>query len=159
LQATEDRIFHFAEKGSIKKANDLVTEWITEAKAWESAKAAYDNLNTGGEPDENVLKTVQNLPGGGKVLDALMDGLPEGKPQKFLMEAIKIRYRITVKRFESKVKDDKDLKVVGPDVPDRDLKKMYQLFGKVPLSNVKGKVTDLIQYDKDDSGASAGGSR
>ncbi len=137
--------------------------WINEAKAWEAAQAASDNLNKDAEPNEQVLKTLAALPGGGKVLDALMDGLPEGKPEKFIKEAIKIRYGIEVKRFVKKnpdnVADLQGLTPIGPDVPDKDLKKMYQLFGKVPLSNVKGKVTELIQFDEDGGGAAAGGKK
>jgi len=159
LAASEARIKKFAAKGKITKANQLIEEWLNEAKAWEKAQAASDNLNTGANPDEAALNALASLPGGGKVLDALMDGIPEGKPEKFLKDALKIRYGITVTQFEKKnpdsLQDYTGLTPISPDAPDKSLKKMYQMFGKVPLSHVKGKVKDLIQFDEDAGGAAA----
>jgi hypothetical protein len=163
LKAMEDRIDKAAGAGNIKKADGLIPTWIEEAKAWEGAKAAFDNLNTGADPDHNALKALADKPGGGEVLDALIDGLPEGRPEKFLREAINLRYGVNVKQFENKNakfwQDETGQRVVGPNVPDKDLKKMYQMFGKVPIGNIKGKVTELIQFDEDDGGAAAAGGK
>jgi hypothetical protein len=163
LQATEDRIAKTADKGSAQKATDLIPSWIEEAKAWKDAKAAFDNLNTGADVNPQVLRDLANKPGGGKVLDALVDGLPEGRPEKFLKEAMNVRYGVNVKRFQSKTanywQDESGMTVVGPNVPDKDLKKMYQMFGKVPIGNIKGKVTELIQFDADEGGAAALGGK
>lgn len=164
LAATEARIVHFADKGSITgKADPMVADWVAEAGAWTSAKAASDNLNDGAEPDEGLMRALASQPGGGKVLDALMDGLPEGKPEKFLHAALKVRFGVDVKQFEKKnpdrVSDLSGLTPISPDAPDKSLKKLYQVFCKVPLKNVKGKVDELIHFDEDAHGAAAGGKK
>ena len=164
LSAIELRIQYFADKGSIAaKADPMVDDWIQQADAWKAAQAASDNLNSGSDPDPIAMRALEGLPGGGKVLDALMAGLPDGKPEKFIREAMKIRFGIDVTRFKARNPDELQnyagLTTVSPDAPDKSLKKMYQLFCKVPTANVKGKVTDLIQFDDDADGAAAGGGK
>lgn len=85
LTAMGLRIELFADKGSIAtKADPMVGEWIQQADAWQAAQAASDNLNSGSDPDPIALRALEGLPGGGNVLEALVAGLPDGKPEKFI---------------------------------------------------------------------------
>lgn len=160
LAATEERIKKFADKGSVqKKADPLLAQWIHEAQAWKQSKSAWDSMAVGDKPDKKVLNQLIALPGGGKVLDALVAGLDEGRPEQILKDVIEVRFGVKVKRFErmdpDNLQNEKGLTPIAPKTPDKALKKMYELFCQVPLHNVKGKVTELIQFDQNDGGAAA----
>jgi hypothetical protein len=163
LKATGDRATKQANAGKLDKATATLAAWVTEAKAWKEAKAAYDNLTTDPNPDETKLKNLVKLPGGGKVLDSLMSQMPDDKPQKFVMAAMTARFGFSVEQFKEKNPDKlEDLdptKVISPDLPDKSLKAMYEILRKVPVRNVKGKVNKLIRFDEDAGGAAYSGGK
>lgn len=146
-----------ADRGSFGVAERKIKAWIEESKAWAGAKDAYDSLHSGGTPDEGKLKALAAQPGGGGVLDDLVADLPDNSSTKVLGVALKARFGIAVKRFAAPLNSDEaDLTgqtELNKNLPDKSLKKVYEVLGKVPDARLKGKVTDLIQYDADKGGA------
>ena len=163
LAKTEKAIQAMGHRGKLAKADAMIVEWVDEAKAWNKAKAVYLNLKSSGGPDRAKLEALANELGGGKVLDALVAQLPDDTPQKFLNEALAVRYGFSVKQFEKKnakrVTDLTGLAAVDVNLPDKSLKDMYAMLGKVPLANVKGKIDELIRFTDEDGGAAYGGKK
>ena len=145
-----------ADRGNFTAAEKKIKAWIEESKAWAGAKDAYDSLHSGGTPDEGKLKALAAKPGGGDVLDDLVADLPDDSQTKVMSVALKARFGIAVKRFaapKSDVADTAGLTELNKNLPDKSLKKVYEVLGKVPDARLKGKVTDLIQYDANKGGA------
>jgi hypothetical protein len=150
-QAIED----FADQGMVAQADKQLPEWVAQAKAWVASKAAYDNLN-GQKPSAKTLGSLVARPGGAQVLDAMVAALPPDPPQQAMEAALTARYGFGVKRFSKQNKEPDDLKGLkeqGPKTPDKPLKMVYEMLGKIPARNVKGKVKELVQYDSDSGGA------
>jgi hypothetical protein len=145
------QIMTLADNGSFAEAEQATLRWAKAAKAWGASKAAFDSLN-GPNPDLTKLSALNALPGGGDVLDALVGDLPANPPQKVMAAALKARYGFSVKRFEDRnqtVSDLSDLQPNSPDAPDKSLKRTYEMLGKVPVKNIKGKLDELVIFDKD----------
>jgi hypothetical protein len=151
LNGMQLRIMTLANNGSFAEAEQATQQWAKAAKAWGASKVAFDSLN-GPNPDWTKLSALNALPGGSDVLDALVGDLPANPPQKVMAAALKARYGFSVKRFEDRnqtVSDLSDLQPNSPDAPDKSLKRTYEMLGKVPVKNIKGKLDELVIFDKD----------
>ena len=149
LDEAERRIAALADRGKLADATKAVLAWVDTARAWTKSQPAFENLN-GRAPDATQLGELTKLPGGGAVLDALVAALPPDPPQKTMQAAMKARYGISTKRFADRNESESDLSGLQanqPDAPDKSLKRAYEMLGKVPLGNVKGRMTDLIIFD------------
>lgn len=161
LDVTAAEIKALADAGKIAEADKAVTGWIEEARAWLQAKDAYDTLGTSGAPDKTKLATLNALPGGGVVLDALIANLPpDTTPQSVMKDALNARYGIEVKQFKRKNPDKVSnlggLKAVDETLPDKSLQALYEMLGDVPIDHIKDKVKELIRFTKDSGGAAYG---
>lgn len=156
LTATQKAIAALAEADKLALADAKVVQWIAEAKAWKNSKDAYDSLNTAA-PDEAKLKALADLPGGGEVLDALVLGLPESTSTKVMSTALKARFGFGAKRFEKSLnKDAADLSgqtELDENLPDKSLQRTYAVLTRVPDTHLKGKVTELVDYNQASGGA------
>jgi hypothetical protein len=153
----EADLLALAESGYVKKATAGIAAWIAGAKAWAGAKEAYDNMH-GDKPTAAAMAKLAKAPGGGPVLDALVADLPDDIPQEVLTEAIQARYGIKVRQYDHR--DDKGSggprKAANPKTPDKAVKGLYQVLGKVPLKDT-GKVTLIDRYTEESGGAAYGG--
>jgi hypothetical protein len=150
LDEAQASIVALADAGKTGQAEKAITAWTTSAAAWASSKAAYDSLH-GDNPNAGTLAGLGAKAGGTDVLDALVADLGVDAPQKAMTAALKARYGVQVKRFEDRNEDVTDLSNLDankPDAPDVSLVRTYALLGKVPTGNTKGKVTDLVVFDK-----------
>ena len=150
-------VLDLIDRGRHAKASARITAWITEAKAWLGAQAAFDSMATG-KPDPAVLKQLADDPAGGpRVLDALVAALPPETPQQVHKDALEARFGFAIQHFQKKNKTLEDLsglKTADPtDQADKSFQQVYAMLCKVPQGNVKGKVADWIQFDASESGA------
>ena len=160
LEQHEAEIRRLADSGALVDANSKLAEWAAEARAWGKAKTAYDNLH-GKDPDAGTLDDLSDAPGGAAVLDALVADLPDDVPNKVMAEAMKARYDVELTEYnhrEGKGTNKKaDSKELNPKTPDKALKGLYKVLGKVPLNDVK-EVEEIVHYafedDKEGKGAS-----
>ena len=153
----EADLLAFAGSGQVKRATDGIAAWIVGAKAWAGAKEAYDNMR-GNKPSAAAMAKLAKVPGGGRVLDALVADLPDDIPQVVLTEAIQARYGIKVKQYDHR--DNKGSggprKAANPKTPDKAVKGLYQVLGKVPLKDT-AKVKRIDRYTEESGGAAYGG--
>ncbi|MGZ5238935.1 MAG: hypothetical protein ACXWCN_02350 [Caldimonas sp.] len=147
-------IVALAEAGYPTNAGKRIPGWIVGAKAWAGAKAAYDNMHSG-KPSSDLLTKLANAPGGGPVLDALVADLPDNIDQDVLTEAVKARYGIVVKQYDHRdnAKTGATKTAANPKSPDKALKGLYQVLGKVPLKDTKN-VKNIERYTEESGGAS-----
>lgn len=86
LNATKAAIEALAEKGQFAVAVKRIAEWVKEAEGWIASWAEATEAQTAlgvappDLPDEAKLNDLLAKPNGGKVLDALVRGLPDGPP-------------------------------------------------------------------------------
>jgi hypothetical protein len=168
INARETQIEAMTVDGVFGPANTAIDRWVVEAKAWASAKEAYDSLHTK-DPKVGKLGDLADTPGGGPVLDALVGDLPPNTPPKVLYAALEARYGVEIEQFKNLKKDkagkltwDIDEKTrLDPTKPDPDqevdLTGLYKVLGKVPVADVKH--VEKIQRVTDDqmSGVYQGG--
>ena len=144
---TSDGVFTLAEAE--------IPKWTVEAKAWAAAKKAYDDLH-GKDPSPGTLEDLAEVPGGGPVLDALVADLPDAVPQKVLTTAIKARFGIKVRQFDHRdgkgANPKEDAKALNPNAPDRALKGLYKVLGKVPIKDVR-QVEKIDRFADESGGA------
>ncbi|HEX7435384.1 MAG TPA: hypothetical protein VF308_01645 [Caldimonas sp.] len=143
--------------GVFGPADSAIDEWALEAKAWGSAKKAYDNLHTK-KPDAGTLADLGDAKGGGPVLDALVADMPtDTTPPQVFITAMKARYGVEVEQFEHRKdggkSEDPDKKTrLDPTKPDpdqeKDLQGLYKVLGKVPVKDVK-YVEKINRFTKD----------
>lgn len=153
----ENDLVALADSGYSTNAGKKISDWIIGAKAWAGAKEAYDLLH-GDKPTAAGLEKLSKAPGGGPVLDALVADLPDDIPQEVLTAAVQARYGIVVKQY-----DHRDGKGSGgkraaanPKTPDKALKGLYSVLGKVPLKDT-AKVKSIDRYTEETGGAAYGG--
>ena len=147
--------------GVFGQADAEINRWIVEARAWDSAKKAYDSLH-GKDPDAGTLEDLVNVPGGGAALDALVADMPTDKtPPTVFITAMKARYGVEVEQFEHRKdggkSEDPDTKTrLDPTKPDpdqeKDLQGLYKVLGKVPVKDVK-YVDKINRFTKDKESA------
>ena len=110
-------------------------------------------------PDVAALKSLADKPENAGILDELIESMDDKTPQKIFEAAIEARFGIKVRQFEhhnpAHLAKLSGATAVSPDLPDKSLKRVYELLTKVPLSHVKNnpKLTDIIRFTKDDGGA------
>ncbi len=154
LAATEAAIVALADAGKLAQADAAIPKWQVEAQGWGESKQAFDAL-AGGNPDVATLEKLAKQPGGEAVLDKLIANLdPNTTPSKVLVTAIKARYGFDLKRFTDKNKNDRDLDDLhgkNPNAPDPDVQKLYALMAKIPSKRIKGKIDQMVVYNKDES--------
>jgi hypothetical protein len=155
MAGREAEIRALFDAGSVAEATAKIPAWEQESKAWAEAKAAYDNMH-GAKPNASGLEKLAKAPGGGPVLDELVHDLPDDIPQEVLTAAIRARYGIKLRQFEHRKGtdgDDPDTSTkVNPKAPDKDVKVLYEVLGKVPLKDVK-QVEEIDRYTKESGGA------
>jgi hypothetical protein len=161
LNEHEAELRKLADSGALNEANAKLADWVAEARAWGQAKKAYDNLHSK-DPDAGTLDDLSDAPGGGQVLDALVADLPDNVPQKTMTAAMKARYDINVKEYdhrkgEGEDPNDQKSRKLAPEAPDKALKGLYKVLGKVPIKDVK-EVEEIVHYAKERGGASRGAS-
>jgi hypothetical protein len=146
-----------AQAGYPTPAMAKIDEWIVSAKAWAGAKEAYDLMHSD-HPTAAGLEKLSKAPGGGPVLDALVADLPDDIPQEVLTEAVKARYGITVKQYDHQTDADTGATrtAANPKTPDKALKGLYSVLGKVPLKDTS-KVKNIDRYTEESGGAAYGG--
>jgi hypothetical protein len=147
--------------GVFGPADSAIDQWIVEAKAWASAKEAYDDLHSK-NPKTGKLEDLAGAPGGGAVLDALVAGMPTDKtPPKAFICAMEARYGVEVEQFEhrkdgGKSEDPDKSTKLDPTKPDpdqeKDLQGLYKVLGKVPVNDVK-YVEKINRFTKDKESA------
>lgn len=141
--------------GVFAPALSAIERWVIEAKAWASAKEAYDNLHSK-DPKVGKLEDLCDKPGGGLVLDALVADLDGAKvPQKVFIAAMKARFGTEVEQFEhrkdgGKVEDPDKKTRVPPNTPDKDLQGLYKVLRMVPVKDV-AYVEKINRFTKDKS--------
>ncbi len=147
-------IVAFAEAGYPSNASKRIPGWIVGAKAWAGAKAAYDNMRSG-KPSSDLLTKLASSPGGGPVLDALVADLPDNINQDVLTESVKARYGIVVEQYDHRddAKTGATRTAANPKSPDKALKGLYKVLGKVPLKDTKN-VKKIERYTEEQGGAS-----
>ncbi len=157
IRKGESDLVALADAGYPTNAGKKIPAWIVGAKAWAGAKEAYDLLH-GDKPTAAGLEKLSKAPGGGPVLDALVADLPDDIPQEVLTAAVQARYGIVVKQY-----DHRDGKGAGgkrtaanPKTPDKALKGLYSVLGKVPLKDT-AKVKSIDRYTEERGGAAYGG--
>jgi hypothetical protein len=155
LAKSQKAIEALADADKLARADAKVVQWIAEADAWAKSKEAYDTLNT---PKPNVakLEALAKAPGGGPVMDALVLSLPPTASTDVMSAALQARFGFAVKRFEKPNKDEADLtgltQITG-NLPDKSLQRTYEVLTRVPDTHLKGKVTELIDYNANAGGA------
>lgn len=141
--------------GVFTLAEAEIPKWTVEAKAWAAAKKAYDDLH-GKDPSPGTLENLAELPGGGPVLDALVADLPDAVPQKVMTTAIRARFGIKVRQFDHRdgkgANPKEDAKALNPNAPDRALKGLYKVLGKVPIKDVR-QVEKIDRFADESGGA------
>ncbi|MEO7057654.1 MAG: hypothetical protein ABI281_07525 [Caldimonas sp.] len=165
LAATRDKavkrgeadLVALAESGYPTSAAKKIAGWTAGAKAWAGAKEAYDLLHSD-KPTAAGLAKLAKTRGGGPVLDALVADLPDDIPQEVLTEAVQARYGIVVKQYDHRndKKTGATRTAANPKAPDKALKGLYRVLGKVPLKDT-GKVTLIDRYTAEEGGAAYGG--
>ena len=148
--------------GVFGQADAEIGKWLVEAKAWSSARKAYDSLHSK-DPDAGVLEDLAGVPGGGAALDALVADLPIDKtPPQVFIKAMKARYGVDVEQFEhrkdgGKSEDPDKSTKLDPSKPDsdqeKDLQGLYKVLGQVPAADVK-HVEKINRFTKDVESAS-----
>lgn len=143
--------------GVFGPADSGIDQWALEAKAWGSAKKAYDNLHSK-KADAGTLSDLGDTKGGGPVLDALVADMPtDTTPPQVFITAMKARYGVEVEQFEhrkdgGKSEDPDEKTRLDPSKPDpdqeKDLQGLYKVLGKVPVKDVK-YVEKINRYTKD----------
>ncbi len=143
--------------GVFGQADAEIGKWLVEARAWSSAKKAYDSLHSK-DPDAGVLEDLAGVPGGGAALDALVADLPTDKtPPQVFIKAMKARYGVDVAQFEhrkdgGKSEDPDKSTKLDPTKPDpdqeKDLQGLYKVLGQVPAADVK-HVEKINRFTKD----------
>lgn len=155
LAATEAEIVKAADAGAFPRAAALIARWLTEARGWKESQAAYAELHNGKVPDVATLEALSKKPGGEQVLDAMILKLPANTPAKVLNAALKARFGFEVKRFKkpkAEVTDLAGLKPHDPEKEDPELQQVYKLLAQIPTRQIKGKVSELIDFDFDNDG-------
>jgi hypothetical protein len=110
-------------------------------------------------PDVAALKTLADKPENAGILDELIESMDDKTPQKVFEAAIEARFGIKVRQYEhhdpAHLSRLSGATAVSPDLPDKSLKRVYELLTKVPLSHVKKNpnLTDIIRFTKDEGGA------
>ncbi len=119
----------------------------------------------GGTADPAKIKKLAGKPEGAKALDDLVASLPDDAPQKLLDAAIEARFDVKFEQYEHKkpgaVGDLSGATAVDPELPDKSLKRVYELLNKVPKSHTRDnpKLKEIIRFTKDTGGAAYGGGK
>jgi hypothetical protein len=161
---TEQSIVDLAAKDDLAGADARLKFWIDEAQAWASTQRAYAELHSGKVPSVSDLEALAaKKPGGDQALDSLILNLPPTTPAKVLAACLKARFGFEVKRIEQMNANVQDLggtKAKNPDQADPELVAMYKLMSQIPSGRIKGKITELVDFDTDtDAGVYYGGSQ
>jgi hypothetical protein len=123
----ERRIAAAADQGRIAQADQLLAAWIDEADAWQESREAYEALGSA-KPDAKTLQKLARAKGGGEVLDALVDAVPEDAAPAAVAAALEARHGVRPvappPRPASAASD--------PPAPPKSAKGLYKLLGRVP---------------------------
>ena len=161
---TETSIVNLAAKDDLAGADARLKFWVDEAKGWADTQKVYAELHSGKVPNVAELEALAaKKPGGEQALDQLIFNLPTTTPAKVLGACLKARFGFEVKRIEqmnANVQDLSGTKAKDAEQPDPELVAMYQLLAKIPSGRIKGKITELVDFDTDtDAGVYYGGSQ
>jgi len=124
----------------------------------------YADLEAG-TPDVAALKALAAKPENTKILDQLVQSLDDKTPQKVFEAAIEARFGVQVHQYEHKaagedadVTDLSGATAVSPDLPDKSLKRVYELLSKVPASHAKDnpKLKEIVRFTADKGGGAYG---
>jgi hypothetical protein len=152
LDKRKKQIEEAANSGQISVALNLIDDWADEAKGWkdkwESVKDAHAALKVS-PLDETKLKALADAPGGGKVFDDLVNGLPDDVNAAVLAAAMKVRFGVELVQYESETADKADLKPVAGNAPDKSVKTLYKMLATVPDTHVKKSLREVVRFTKD----------
>ena len=152
---TEAQIVALAAKDDLAGADARLAFWASEAKGWQETQKAYAELHSGKVPKTSELEALAAKPGGEQALDELIMNLPPTTPAKVLGACLKARFGFEVKRIEEMNANVQDLggtKAKDPEHADPELVAMYKLMSQIPSGRIKGKITELVDFDTNDGG-------
>ncbi len=154
LDKDEKAIVGLGDDGKLAAAGARIDRWLLQAGAWAGSKAVYDTLMAK-KPDDAKLKKLAGTPGGAAVLDSIVAHLPPATSQRVMSSALLARFGFKVQSLD-KANTDADnmagVKAVDATKADTSLQKIYEVLSQTPI-DVKGKVTDVIDFKQDTGGA------
>ena len=128
----------------------------------------YLDLTSGSVGTAALKKLFTGDPDNVKLFDQLVETLDDRTAQGVLEVAMKVRFGVKVSQYEHKkagedadIKDVSDATAVDVTLPDKSLRRMYELLAKVPSSHVLGNphLKEIVRFTKDEHGGMYSGGK
>ena len=108
------------------------------------------------KPTKAEMEDLMKLPGGTKMLDDVINGLPaKSVNQEVLAAALETRFKVSLTQYVAKVETPV---LTDKTKPNKSVQKIYELLSRVPDSQGKDneKLANIIHYKSNDGGADYG---